>query len=188
MLSAVSTTKSGYTLTKKTTDSIDARIQAVENEILKARLEAEEKAKRDREIADKAREEAEERARQREIETAIRVKREADEALQRAEREKLQAVENERLRVEREERARFEEMNRKVAEEKQPIKQEIIKQEPSLLDDKPIVEDGKITHVIYARFEVPAPIGIDPQRIANKIKGIIEGAGITSLKSMEVRS
>jgi actin-related protein len=147
----------------------------------------EEKAKRDREIADKAREEAEERARQREIETAIRVKREAEEALQRAEREKLQAVENERLRVEREERARFEEINRKAVEEKQPPKQDQIKQEPSLLDKQPIIEDGKITHVIYARFEVPAPIGIDPQRIVSKIKSLIEGAGIASLKSIEVK-
>jgi siroheme synthase (precorrin-2 oxidase/ferrochelatase) len=187
MLSAVSTTKSGYTLTKKTTDAIDARIQAVENEILKARLEMEEKAKRDREIADKAREEAEERARQREIEAAIRVKREAEEALQRAERDKLQAVENERLRVEREERARFEEMNRKAVEEKQPTKQETVKQEPALLDEQPIVEDGKITHIIYARFEVPAPIGVDPQRIVSKIKSLIESAGITSLKSIEVQ-
>jgi hypothetical protein len=187
MLSAVSITKSGYTLTKKTTDTIDARIQAVENEILKARLEMEEKAKRDREIADKAREEAEERARQRDIETAIRVKREAEEALQRAEHEKLQAVENERLRVEREERARFEEMNRKAAETKQPTRQEPIIQKPSLLDEQPIVKDGKITHIIYARFEVPAPIGVDPQRIVIKIKSLIESVGITSLKSIEVQ-
>jgi hypothetical protein len=81
MLSAVSTNKTGYTLTKKTTDAVDARIQAVENEILKARLEAEEKAKRDREIADKARIEAEEKARQREIELLARAELEKQEAL-----------------------------------------------------------------------------------------------------------
>ena len=179
MLSAVSTTKSGYTITKKTTDAIDARIQAVENEILKARLEAEEKAKRDREIADKAREEAEEKARQREIETAIRVKREAEEALQRAELEKLQAVENERLRVERDERAKFEEINRNVIEDKQ--------QTIPMINEQPIIKDGKITHVIYARFEVTASVAVDPNKIVSKIKSLIECAGITTLKSIEVK-
>lgn len=190
MLSAVSTNKNGHSLTKKTTDSIDARIQLVENEILKARLEAEEKAKRDREIAEQARLEAEEKARHREAELiakAERDKAERDkaEAIIKAEREKAEAVERERLRVAAEERKRFDEMNRKVVETKQQssaIKEQPVPQ-PSLID-----EDGKIIHVIHARFEVPAPVGVDPQRIANKIKGIIEGAGITSLKSIEVNN
>jgi len=180
MLSAVT---SGSNLSKKTKESIDARIQAVENEILKARLEAEEKAKRDREIAEQARLEAEERARVREAELIAKAEREKQEALVKAEREQREAVERERLRVEGEDRKRFDEINRKAVESKQQsetIKEQPIPQ-PSLID-----EDGKITHVIYARFEVPAPVGVDPQRIANKIKGIIEGAGITSLKSIEV--
>lgn len=78
-LSAVTTNN---TITKATKEAIDLRIQTVENEILKAKLEAEEKAKRDREIAEKARREAEEKARQREAEL-----------LANAEREKLEAVE-----------------------------------------------------------------------------------------------
>lgn len=185
MLSAVSTNKNGHSLTKKTTDSIDARIQLVENEILKARLEAEEKAKRDREIAEQARLEAEEKARHREAELIAKAERDKAEAIIKAEREKAEAVERERLRVAAEERKRFDEMNRKVVETKQQssaIKEQPVPQ-PSLID-----EDGKIIHVIHARFEVPAPVGVDPQRIANKIKGIIEGAGITSLKSIEVNN
>ena len=59
ILSAVSTNSKGYTIAKKTSDTIDQRIQAVELQIAKAKLEAEEKAKRDREIAENARKEAE---------------------------------------------------------------------------------------------------------------------------------
>jgi len=54
-------------LAKATRDAIDNRVSLAENELLKAKIEAEEKAKRDREIAQKARIEAEERARQREF-------------------------------------------------------------------------------------------------------------------------
>ena len=49
-------------------EKIDARVQAVEIEMLKAKAAAEEKAKRDREIAEAATKAAEERAKQREIE------------------------------------------------------------------------------------------------------------------------
>lgn len=63
-------------------EKIDARVQAVEIEMLKAKAVAEEKAKRDREIAEAATKAAEERAKQREIEL-----------LANAEREKAAAVE-----------------------------------------------------------------------------------------------
>ena len=63
-------------------EKIDARVQAVEIEMLKAKAAAEEKAKRDREIAEAATKAAEERAKQREIEL-----------LANAEREKAAAVE-----------------------------------------------------------------------------------------------
>jgi len=49
-------------------NEIDMRIQAVENATLKARIEAEEIAKREREIAEQARIEAEEKFKQREVE------------------------------------------------------------------------------------------------------------------------
>jgi len=58
----------GMKVAKKTRDAIEMRIQLVENEILKARLELEEKNRRDRETQTKARLEAEEKARLREIE------------------------------------------------------------------------------------------------------------------------
>lgn len=61
-------------LTKSTKEVIDGRIQTVENEVLRAKLEAEEKRKRDEEIAAKARKEAEEAARKREEE----IKRQAE--------------------------------------------------------------------------------------------------------------
>lgn len=63
---------------------IDQRIAIVENEILKAKLEAEEKAKRDREIAETARLETEEKAKQREIELLANAEIEKQEAIKKA--------------------------------------------------------------------------------------------------------
>lgn len=63
---------------------IDQRIAVVENEILKAKLEAEEKAKRDREIAENARLEAEEKAKQREIQLLANAEIEKQKAVQEA--------------------------------------------------------------------------------------------------------
>ena len=180
MLSAVSTNKIGYTLTKKTTDAIDQRIQAIENEILKARLEAEEKAKRDREIADKARIEAEEKARQREIELLARAKREKQEAILKAQRDQAEAVERERLRVEREERIKFEQMNAKAIADKQEVSL-------PLEDPQPTRDDGKKVFVITATFEILAPLQARHEQITNKLTKMIESAGITSLKNIEVR-
>lgn len=190
MLSAVSTNKNGYTLTKKTTDAIDARIQAVENEILKARLEAEEKAKRDREIAEKARIEAEEKARQREAELLAKTEREKQEALLKAQRDQAEAVERERLRVEREERIKFEQMNAKAIADKPIVKQaEPTKQEVTLPfeDPQPIRDDGKKVFIITATFEILAPTQTRHELITNKLTKMIESAGITSLKSIEVK-
>lgn len=190
MLSAVSTNKNGYTLTSKTTGTIDARIQAVENEILKAKLEAEEKAKRDREIAEKARIEAEEKARQREIELLAKVEREKQEAIIKAQREQSEAVERERLRVEREERIKFEQMNAKAIADKPIVKQaDPIKQEVALPleDPQPTRDDGKKVFVITATFEILAPVQTRHEQITNKLTKMIESAGITSLKSIEVK-
>lgn len=190
MLSAVSSNKKGYSLTSKTTASIDARIQAVENEILKARLAAEEKAKRDRDIADKARLEAEEKALQREIEL-----------LARAEREKAQAVECERVRVEREERAKFEQINNNLVD---PTKEKnvlgVLNTSGVISDESyinqmgkidttelhPTRYDGKRVFTITAIFEILAPDRTPYERITAKFQSMIESAGITSLKSIEV--
>ena len=163
-LTAVNNNKSGYSIAKATAETIDLRIQAVENEILKARLEAEEKAKRDREIAEKARIEAEERARQREIEQQARFEREKQEAV---------------------ERARIEEQQ-KAQTAAQPMPQRQHEPEP-IPEPQPKRDDGKRVFVITATFEVLAPEQTPHDKIANRLQSMIEAAGITSLKNIEVQ-
>lgn len=158
ILSAVNANSKGYSIAKKTSDTIDQRIQAVELQIAKAKLEAEEKAKRDREIAEQARREAEERARVREAEL-----------LAKAEKDKAEAVE----------RARQEVQKPTFAENAQ-VQQEAPK-EPTFTDD------GKRIFTVTATFEVSAPKQTPIDKIINKLQGMIEGAGITSLKKIEVR-
>lgn len=89
-LTAANANKSGYSVSKATAESINNRIALVETEILRAKLAAEEKAKRDREIADKAREEAEEKARQREAELLAKAERDKAQAVERARAEAQQ--------------------------------------------------------------------------------------------------
>lgn len=146
ILSAVSTNSKGYTIAKKTSDTIDQRIQAVENQILKARLEAEEKAKEVERIKEEARKEADDKA-----------QREKEELIKKHERE--------------------------LAESQKPIVapvQEEVK-EPTFTDD------GKRIFTVTATFEVSAPKQTPIDKIINKLQGMIEGAGITSLKKIEVR-
>jgi len=186
MLSAVSTNKTGYALTKKTTDAIDQRIQAIENEILKARLEAEEKAKRDREIADKARIEAEEKARQREVELLARAEREKQEALISAQREQAEAVERALQKQASNVGISMQEANQAVEQ----LREIQIEPKAGFLLDDCVVEverdDGKKVFTIIATFEILAPSQIQHERITSKLKAMIESSGITSLKSIEV--
>ena len=162
ILSAVSTNSKGYTIAKKTSDTIDQRIQAVELQIAKAKLEAEEKAKRDREIAENARREAEERARVREAELLAKDEREKQDALLKAEREKAEAV------------------AKATRADIAPVQEQEVK-EPTFTDD------GKRIFTVTATFEVSAPKQTPIDKIINKLQGMIEGAGITSLKKIEVR-
>lgn len=162
ILSAVNVNSKGYSIAKKTSDTIDQRIQAVELQIAKAKLEAEEKAKRDREIAENARREAEERARVREAELLAKAEREKQEALLKAEREKEEAI----AKVTRAENA--------------PVQEQEVK-EPTFTDD------GKRIFTVTATFEVSAPKQTPIEKIINKLQGMIEGAGITSLKKIEVK-
>lgn len=96
---------------------IDQRIAIVENEVLKAKLEAEEKAKRDREIAETARLEAEEKAKQREIGLLAQAEIDKQEAvrvaIQETKENKPTTEENEQIFVE------------KVIEKSETIKQAI---------------------------------------------------------------
>jgi len=77
-------------------DKIDQRVLIIEAEILKAQLEAEEKAKRDRAIAEEARLKAEERAKQREIDTRLEAERKQKETEARVEQAKKDAAEAEK--------------------------------------------------------------------------------------------
>jgi hypothetical protein len=167
ILSAVNVNSKGYSIAKKTSDTIDQRIQAVELQIAKAKLEAEEKAKRDREIAENARKEAEESARVREAELLAKAEREKQEALlkaeQRAEKEKENAVEA----------AKNETLSILAKEEKKEYK-------PQIIDDKRVF-------TVIATFEVLALKTVKDAQIEQKLRSMMDKAGITSLKKVEVR-
>lgn len=159
MLSAVSTSSKGMTLTKKTKEAIDLRVQTVENEILKARLEAEEKAKRDRDIADNARLEAEEKARQREAELIAKAERDKAEAVNNALRQQASNV-----------GVSLEEANKAVER----------------LNEPTITSYGKRVFVVMARFDVLAPSNTEPDKIKSALEKKLTEAGITTLQSIEV--
>ncbi|AQW81394.1 putative DUF1351 domain protein [Campylobacter pinnipediorum subsp. pinnipediorum] len=145
-------------IAKTTKEAIDNKIAIIENEILKAKLEAEEKARRDREIAEQAKAKAEERARQREIELREILEREKQEAIQRAKIE-------EQKRLER---------------EKQEAIQETVKQAPIK------AEDGKVIYIIRADFNVKANANADRNILLGKVKDLLGKAGITEFVNLEV--
>lgn len=72
------------TLAKATKEAIEAKIQALENEILQAKIAEQEKAARDAEIAAQARREVEEKATKEKAEILARAEREKQEAIERA--------------------------------------------------------------------------------------------------------
>ncbi|MBK2125894.1 DUF1351 domain-containing protein [Fangia hongkongensis] len=158
MLTAVT---SSNTVSSKTKQAIEQRIAIVEAEILRARLEAEEKAKRDREIAEQARIEAEERAKQREIEQAKQYEIEKQKAVEEARKSAL----------------------KETITESTPAYQ--------AYDEKPISEpvitdDGKRIFTITARFEVKAPSDTPKETIKSKITQLMNKAGVPDIKSIEV--
>lgn len=162
-LTAANANKSGYSVSKATAESINNRIALVETEILRARLEAEEKAKRDREIADKAREEAEAKARQREAEL-----------LAKAEREKMLAVEQAKAQAAAE------------VEAKQPVQQPAATAVPTE-QPKPTPQpdqDGMITCRVAAYFEVKVKNGVTGESVANVFHKKITEAGFTTLQQV----
>jgi len=172
ILSAVNVNSKGYSIAKKTSDTIDQRIQAVELQIAKAKLEAEEKAKRDREIAENARKEAEERARVREAELLAKAEREKIEEAQRVknrEIELLNKIERDRIETEK-----------KSEREKAEAKEEKKEYKPQIIDDKRVF-------TIIATFEVLAKKTVKDAQIEEKLRSMMDKAGITSLKKVEVR-
>ena len=92
--------------------------------------------------------------------------------LAKAEREKQEAL----LKAEREK----EEAVAKATRADIALVQEEVK-EPTFTDD------GKRIFTVTATFEVSAPKQTPIDKIINKLQGMIEGAGITSLKKIEVR-
>ena len=144
---------------------IDTRIQKVENEILKAKLEAEEKAKRDREIAEKARLEAENRAREREAELLLKAERAKNEAVEQAKQEVRQEV-------------------KPVINENLTTPFDEPKQEP-----KPtLTDDGKRVYKFSFNFEIKSGVNVDLEILTEKVKDMmLSEAGLNNLKNVEVK-
>lgn len=162
-LSAVT---SAGTLAKATKDAIEAKIQALENEILQAKLAEQEKAARDAEIAAQARREAEERAAREKAEMEARAAQREAELLARAEREKQEAIE------------------RTKAEQASP--QAFYDAQREILQKPREAENGKAIYSIRAEFEVKAPANAPHDKLTDKIKEMLAAAGITNLSKIEV--
>ena len=144
------------TLAKATKDAIELKIQALENEILQAKLAEQEKAARDAEIAAQARREVEEKA-----------TKEKAEILARAEKEKQEAIERARAEV-RQENSTFYEAQREVLQKPREA------------------GDGKAIYTIRAEFEVKAPANAPHDKLTAKIKEMLAAAGIINLSKIEI--
>lgn len=143
-------------LTTKTKQAVDARVQAVENQILEEKLEAEKKAQREKEIEHQARIKALEEAKKKEIEI-----------LKQAEIEKKEAIQKARI-----------EALKEAVEQRNPemgiIEKETVKEEQNVEVD----ENGKRVFTINAQFKIKAPINTEHNDIADKIKSILKKVGI----------
>lgn len=162
-LSAVT---SAGTLAKATKDAIEAKIQALENEILQAKIAEQEKAARDAEIAAQARREAEERAAREKAEMEARAAQREAELLARAEREKQEAIE--RAKAEQASPQAFYDVQREILQKPREV------------------ESGKAIYTIRAEFEVKAPANAPHDKLTDKIKEMLAAAGITNLSKIEV--
>ena len=164
-LSAVT---SAGALAKATKEAIEAKIQALENEILQAKIAEQEKAARDAEIAAQARREAEERAAIEKAELEAKAAQREAELLARAEREKQEAIE------------------RAKAEQAKPNPQAFYGAQREILQKPREVENGKAIYTIRAEFEVKAPVNAPHDKLIDKIKEMLSAAGITNLSKIEV--
>lgn len=175
-LSAVT---SAGTLAKATKETIEAKIQALENEILQAKIAEQEKAARDAEIAAQARREAEERATREKAEMEARAAQREAELLARAEREKQEAAQ-------RAEREKQEAIERAKAEQTTPPSQSFYDVQREILQKPREAENGKAIYTIRAEFEVKALANAPHDKLADKIKEMLAAAGITNLSKIEV--
>ena len=156
------------TLAKATKDAIEVKIQALENEILQAKIAEQEKAARDAEIAAQARREAEERAAREKAELEAKAAQREAELLARAEREKQEAIE------------------RAKAEQASPTPQAFYDAQREILQKPREAENGKAIYTIRAEFEVKAPANAPHDKLIDKIKEMLSAAGITNLSKIEV--
>ena len=156
------------TLAKVTKDAIEVKIQALENEILQAKIAEQEKAARDAEIAAQARREAEERAAREKAEMEARAAQREAELLARAEKEKQEAIE------------------RAKAEQAKPNPQAFYDAQREILQKPREAENGKAIYTIRAEFEVKAPANAPHDKLTDKIKEMLAAAGITNLSKIEV--
>lgn len=172
------------TLAKATKEAIEAKIQALENEILQAKIAEQEKASRDAEIAAQARREAEERAAREKAEMEARAKAREAEILARAEREKAEAAQ----RAEREKQEAVEQAAREAAEraKTEANKQAFYEAQREVLQKPRDAGDGKVIYTIRAEFEVKAAANAPHEKLAAKIKDMLAAAGITNLSKIEV--
>lgn len=164
-LSAVT---SAGTLAKATKEAIEAKIQALENEILQAKLAEQEKAARNAEIAAQARREAEERAAREKAELEAKAAQREAELLARAEREKQEVIE------------------RAKAEQAKTNPQAFYEAQREVLQKPRDAGDGKAIYTIRAEFEVKAPANAPHDKLTDKIKEMLAAAGITNLSKIEV--
>ena len=161
-LSAV--TQSG-SLTKATKEAIEAKIQALENEILQARLIEQERLAKEAQIAQKAREEAEERAAREKAELEERAAQREAQLLESAKLERQEAIESAKEELKKE----------AISNAKQTI----------LQSQEPLQED-KAIYVIQATFAIKAPLNAPRYKLEEKIKELLAQAGITNLSKIEV--
>lgn len=141
---------------------VDQMILAVEAEVLRAKLEAEEKAKRDREIAEKSRIEAEEKAKQQAIEAAKLAEIEKQKAVDNAIKETISS----RKHVPYAPDPDFKPATKEI---KKPV----------------IADDGKRIFTIISSFEVKAKSNIDIKKIENHFIKITSDIGLEA-KNIQV--
>lgn len=179
-LTAVNVNKNGYTVAKATADVIEQRIQAVENQILKAKLEAEEKAKRDREIAEKARLEAEAKAQREKEELIAKNEREKIEAQQKAEREKAEAVEQAKREATQ---------NAPVPQKSTNEVKEVVRDTPKQENVPQPTEDGKVVYQIAFTFEIKTSAKSPMDKVIEAVKNMmLNDTGKENLKKVEVNN
>ncbi|MFT6836315.1 MAG: hypothetical protein ACJA0H_002364 [Francisellaceae bacterium] len=135
-------------------DKIDGMVLAVEAENMRIRIEVEEKAKRDRDIAANARYEAEKKAAENAVEAAKKAEIDKEIAIQKAIKETV----SNRVHI--------------------PFAPD-----PRMLPDveikKPVIaDDGKRIFTIISSFEVKAKINIDPEKIKAHFLDITKDIGL----------